>query len=117
MIQKYYDTYSAVSPENKYNHSSSGHAMTRFSYSCAQSSAREHKDKVPKSEKPRDTRRLDRFACDGWLHIVLAEGSYEVSVNMKHAVPHLAYVDISLPDHWKLYIEDHAKTETPGQVT
>lgn len=104
--------------ENKYNWNTYLECPTsRFSYSCAQSSEREHKDKIPKLEKTRDTRRIDRFPCNGWLHMILAEGSHEVSINMKHVMPHLPYVDTSLPERWKVYTKDHAKTETPGQVS
>ncbi|EIW59064.1 uncharacterized protein TRAVEDRAFT_19598 [Trametes versicolor FP-101664 SS1] len=49
-----------------------------FSYSCAQSESREHKAKVQKGEKARDSDRMDRFPCDGWLHLTTEAGGLPV---------------------------------------
>ncbi|TFY50628.1 hypothetical protein EVJ58_g10964, partial [Rhodofomes roseus] len=90
-------------------------ADTVYRFSCAQSSEREQKKKTPKTSKPRAARRMERFPCDGWLHVTVASGSTEMILSVKHAVQHLAYVGIDLPDHWKQYIEKHARNQTPGE--
>ncbi|PCH44631.1 hypothetical protein WOLCODRAFT_50308, partial [Wolfiporia cocos MD-104 SS10] len=59
--------------------------------------------------------RMDRFDCCGWLHIVLSCQPQEALIRLKHD-EHIAYTDIELPDHWKEYIKDHARTQTPGEV-
>ena len=85
-------------------------------FSCAQSMAREHKAKVPKGGKPRDARRMERFDCSGWLYIAVQAASDVMSIKISHKVDHLPYADISIPDRWKQYIEEHAGTETSGVV-
>ncbi|KAI0643906.1 hypothetical protein C8Q79DRAFT_161111 [Trametes meyenii] len=87
-----------------------------FMYSCCQSTAREKKPKVPKGEKARDTRRMQRFECDGWLHITVSPASDIVEVTLKHFEAHLPYDDIDLPDEWKRYIEKQGLTQTPGTI-
>ncbi|KAI0348907.1 hypothetical protein OH77DRAFT_1465898, partial [Trametes cingulata] len=87
-----------------------------FSFSCAQSVDREHKAKVPKGEKSRVTRRMDRFHCSGWMHLTLDQNSDVVGLSMKHAQEHVAYVDVELPEKWKDYIRQYARTLNPGKV-
>lgn len=72
--------------------------------------------KVPKGDKPRDARRMRRFECDGWLHITVLANSNVVDITCKHNLEHLPYVNIDLPDQWKDYIKENARTHTPGQV-
>ncbi len=48
---------------------------TEFAFSCAQSESREHKVKVPKGDKARTTRRMDRFSCAGWLYVMVKKDS------------------------------------------
>ncbi|KAI0074399.1 hypothetical protein K474DRAFT_1601490 [Panus rudis PR-1116 ss-1] len=59
---------------------------------------------------------MERFPCDGWLHITVALDSLEIAVTIKHDTPHMAYVNIALPEQWKLYIEQHTRSQTPGQI-
>ena len=91
---------------------------TVFTFSCAQSREREHKVKVPLAENAnaRARRRMARFDCDGWLHIVASDTSAQLDIKIKHDESHLYYADISLPPKWKEYIEEHARSLTPGQV-
>ncbi len=86
-------------------------------YSCAQSSEREQKAKKSRTDdRARDTRRMERFSCDGWLHLAVEPGSNVMEVTLKHHEVHKAYEDKRLPEKWKEYIEQHARTKTPGQV-
>ncbi|KAI0324368.1 hypothetical protein GY45DRAFT_1349448 [Cubamyces sp. BRFM 1775] len=39
-----------------------------------------------------------------------------MSIKISHKVGHLPYVDISIPDQWKQYIEEHASAKTSGAV-
>ncbi|KAI0826923.1 hypothetical protein BC628DRAFT_1495368 [Trametes gibbosa] len=65
-----------------------------FSYSCAQSESREHKPKVQKGDKGRDSDRMDRFPCDGWLHLTVSDKSDIIGVVLKHSEEHMGYLDI-----------------------
>ena len=88
-----------------------------FAYSCSQSTTREQKEKTSKpGKKARDARRMERFPCAGWLFISEQEDSDNVTVRIKHDCHHPAYIKIDLPDKWKEYIDEHARTQTPGQV-
>ncbi|EIW56575.1 uncharacterized protein TRAVEDRAFT_101164, partial [Trametes versicolor FP-101664 SS1] len=60
--------------------------------------------------------RMDRFPCDGWLHLTVSSASDEISVSMKHAEDHVAYTELALPEKWKAYIRENARRQTPGQV-
>lgn len=102
--------------ETKRDRKNQDHQATRFSYSCAQSTEREHKEKIPKTEGSRATRRMERFPCNGWLHLTITQHSSNVLIDFKHATSHTAYIDTSLPEKWKTYIQEHGKSETPGQV-
>lgn len=59
---------------------------------------------------------MSRFDCNGWLHITVSAKSDVVDIQCKHMLEHLPYVNIDLPDKWKAYIRDNARTQTPGQV-
>ncbi|RDX44376.1 hypothetical protein OH76DRAFT_1487106 [Lentinus brumalis] len=87
-----------------------------FAFSCAQSDSREHKAKVPKGDKARTTRRMDRFACCGWIYVMVKKDSHDVIIKVKHDSHHVAYLDLELPDRWKDYIKRQASTQTPGQI-
>ncbi|RPD53668.1 hypothetical protein L226DRAFT_517852 [Lentinus tigrinus ALCF2SS1-7] len=54
-----------------------------YSYSCAQSAERAHKEKIPKNERSRDTRRMPRFQCRGWLHLTILPESLVVEIAIK----------------------------------
>ena len=88
-----------------------------FGFSCSQSLDREHAEKAAKAGgKARVTRRMERFACGGWLCIYVKADSLDVTVKIKHDCAHKPYVDIELPAQWKTYIEEHARVQLPSQV-
>lgn len=60
---------------------------------------------------------MERFECNGWLHLAVSENSAMVDMKIRHDVDHIAYLDINLPEKWKDYIEAHARTQTPGEVS
>lgn len=60
---------------------------------------------------------MDRFACKGWLFIAATKASPEMSISIRHDIPHVAYVSTELPEQWKRYIEEHAVSRTPGDVS
>jgi hypothetical protein len=88
---------------------------TVYSFSCAQSDERKHKAKMPKG-KTRDTERMERFPCHGWLHITILD-SREMIIKIKHLCHHTSYFNIGLPDNWKSWIETNASQMLPGQVS
>ena len=93
---------------------------TVFTFSCAQSMERAHAEKVAREgldAKGRDRRRMNRFDCDGWLHIAVSDTSALMDIKIKHEESHIGYLDIELPKKWKEYIEAHARTQTPGEVS
>ncbi|OSC99965.1 hypothetical protein PYCCODRAFT_1342865, partial [Trametes coccinea BRFM310] len=61
--------------------------------------------------------RMERFPCSGWLHLTVSDVSEIAIISVKHKCDHVAYLNIDLPNHWKAYIEEHARTQTPGQVS
>ncbi|KAJ2970013.1 hypothetical protein NUW54_g12830 [Trametes sanguinea] len=88
-----------------------------YTFSCAQAEGREHKAKVPKADKKaRDTRRMDRFPCHGWLHLTVGQQSNVIGLSLRHSVEHVAYVDITLPEKWKQFIREQAQRLTPGKI-
>ena len=88
-----------------------------FRFSCAQSDSREHKVKVSKSgTTPRETRRMERFPCNGWFHISVHPESDVVGITIKHAMEHEGYRDEDLPEKWKEYIRENAGKMTAAQV-
>ncbi|KAI0650125.1 hypothetical protein C8Q79DRAFT_923509 [Trametes meyenii] len=87
------------------------------SYSCAQSASREQKAKVPRGEKSRASRRMERSECGGWLHITADAKSDVMTVCMKHGEQHKPYKDIGLPGKWKKLVRKYASALTPGKVT
>ena len=61
---------------------------------------------------------MSRFECDGWLHLtVVSNDSNTLEFSLKHKIDHIPYEDIELPEKWKTYIEENARTNTPGQVS
>lgn len=40
-----------------------------------------------------------------------------MDITVKHALDHVAYKDIYLPEKWKEYIRENARSQTPGQVS
>ncbi|EIW53150.1 uncharacterized protein TRAVEDRAFT_100951, partial [Trametes versicolor FP-101664 SS1] len=59
---------------------------------------------------------MDRFPCDGWLHLAVSPGSDVIGVSLAHAEEHVAYLNMELPERWKQYIRENARTQTPGQI-
>ena len=59
---------------------------------------------------------MDRYHCNGWLHLDVQEDSLVIIVRLKHQCSHPPYTDISLPLHWKKYVEDNLH-QTPGNVS
>ncbi|KAJ7245269.1 hypothetical protein C8J57DRAFT_1082436, partial [Mycena rebaudengoi] len=56
--------------------------------------------------KRRARMKMDRFACDGWLHITVNDEDLElVTVRMTHYRCHTPYVDISIPKEVKETVE------------
>ncbi|KAJ8469947.1 hypothetical protein ONZ51_g8667 [Trametes cubensis] len=90
-------------------------ADSMFLYSCAQSASRAKKGKDD-YEKTRDTQRMPRFQCDGWLHIAVSPNSDVMEISLKHRLEHVPYLDIELPEKWKTYIREHGRGQTPGQI-
>ncbi|KAI0642153.1 hypothetical protein C8Q79DRAFT_929170 [Trametes meyenii] len=86
------------------------------SYSCAQSASREQKAKVPRGEKSRASRRMERSECGGWLHVTAGAESDVMTVCMKHAEQHKPYKDIGLPGKWKKLVRKYASALTPGKI-
>ncbi|KAI0640722.1 hypothetical protein C8Q79DRAFT_1107119 [Trametes meyenii] len=86
------------------------------SYSCAQSASREQKAKVPRGEKGRASRRMERSECGGWLHITADAKSDVMTVCMKHGEQHKPYKDIGVPGKWKKLVRKYASALTPGKI-
>ncbi|KAI0643577.1 hypothetical protein C8Q79DRAFT_1012162 [Trametes meyenii] len=87
------------------------------SYSCAQSTSREQKAKVPRGDgKSRASCQMERSECGGWLHVTAGAESDVMTVCMKHAEQHKPYKDIGLPGKWKKLIRKYASTLTPGKI-
>ncbi|KAI0824110.1 hypothetical protein BC628DRAFT_442238 [Trametes gibbosa] len=61
-----------------------------IAYSCAQSADREKKAKVPKGTRHRDSRRMPRFQCRGWLHVTVSAMSNVMEILLRHEEDHLA---------------------------
>ncbi|CDO74382.1 hypothetical protein BN946_scf184816.g5 [Trametes cinnabarina] len=77
---------------------------------------RKHKEKIPRGIKPRDSRRGERFACGGWLHLVLSDKTDIIELRLSHGQAHLPYVDILLPEEWRAYIAANARDHMAGQI-
>ena len=71
---------------------------------------------APRVEGARDTVRMDRFDCKGFLYISATKTSPLMSITIRHDERHLAYSDSELPARWKAYIEEHALSRTAGEV-
>jgi hypothetical protein len=59
---------------------------------------------------------MERFDCEGWLHITASESLSYMDIKLKHLDTHPAYVEIGLSDNYKKYIEDNVNDMTPGEV-
>ncbi|KAI9059933.1 hypothetical protein FKP32DRAFT_1760738 [Trametes sanguinea] len=90
--------------------------LQTISFICAQSSQQKRKAKPPAHAKSRDTRRCEQFPCHGWLHIVISEKSDTVQLRLHHKTSHVPYVNVSLPEEWRKYIEANARDQTAGQI-
>ena len=64
-------------------------------------------------EKQRIAHRMERFDCHGRLHVALRNGIAVVEVT--HSQSHKSYMDISLPEKWRTFIENNHK-KGPVQV-
>jgi hypothetical protein len=60
---------------------------------------------------------MDRFPCKGTLTVTLTPGESKVQIHVRHEVEHVPYCDISIPEHWRKYIQEQCEIQTPGQVS
>ena len=60
-------------------------------------------------EKRRIARRMERFDCQGRLHIVVRHenGNAIAAVQITHRQSHKMYVNIDLPEKWHTFINDN----------
>ncbi len=72
---------------------------TTFMFHCAQIATRQKAaQKVPDQTKHRDKDAMDTFDCKGWLSITVSKNSDTVTVKLSHALGHVHYVPIDLPE-------------------
>ena len=55
----------------------------------------------------RDTRRMARFPCNGVLYVTAWNGYFDCA--LKHALKHVRYKDITIPEKWRQFIIDNHK--------
>ncbi|KAJ7500342.1 hypothetical protein B0H11DRAFT_1714850 [Mycena galericulata] len=58
---------------------------------------------------------MDRFPCQGYLYITVADGDETVGIRMTHFLTHCEYVDISMDEEIK-NIVDEMKNSTPSAI-
>lgn len=101
--------------QSKYIHRRTPSA--RYMYHCAQVETRQQKSKKGTTEgKPRDKDHMDRFECDGWLHITVFDDSNIALVKYKHKEDHIHYWSIEVPLDVKEYVENNPDLN-PTQVS
>jgi hypothetical protein len=59
---------------------------------------------------------MQRFTCRGMLKLGFWPNINYVLVKMQHATQHEPYINIQIPEKWKVFIEEKAKEMTVGQV-
>ncbi|KAJ7694761.1 hypothetical protein B0H17DRAFT_931407, partial [Mycena rosella] len=82
-------------------------SIITYTFYCAQLKGEEAKHvKVDDTKKQRAQMKVDRFVCDGWLHITINENDLNVAaVRMTHHRCHNPCVDISIPKSVKETVE------------
>ncbi|KAJ7800075.1 hypothetical protein B0H14DRAFT_2245354, partial [Mycena olivaceomarginata] len=78
-----------------------------YTFYCAQLKGEESKHTLADDPKKRRARmKMDRFECDGWLHITVNDNNLQLAtVRMTHHRCHTPYVDISIPQEVKQMVE------------
>lgn len=91
--------------------------VTRFSYNCAQLCTRQH---APKKHAPtgkhHDKDRMDSFECHGWVTMWVCAGSQILFVRFNHALDHVPYFCIDVPDDVRAYVKNNPRLR-PNQVS
>ncbi|KAJ7683354.1 hypothetical protein B0H17DRAFT_834078, partial [Mycena rosella] len=79
-----------------------------YTFYCAQLKGEETKNHLAADPKKRRARmKMDRFACDGWLHITVDDAEISVvTVRMTHHRCHTPYLDISISNEIKETVEN-----------
>lgn len=92
----------------KKTESRSSTAATTYTFFCAQNEKEETKTRLTDDLRKRRARmKMDRFPCNGYLHVTVNPNSPEiVRLRLQHHRAHCHYVDISLPDDIKKLVED-----------
>jgi hypothetical protein len=79
-------------------------------YSCSHNSDTQRKDQKGKDRgKHRDKLKMKSFACNGWLHVIVAEDSDCIRVKLSHDEAHVPFCTVSIPDDVKDFISANAK--------
>ncbi|KAL0562974.1 hypothetical protein V5O48_019104, partial [Marasmius crinis-equi] len=100
--------------QSKYVHKRTD--STRFIYHCCQNASRQHKpEKVPNPDDTRDKIQMDSFACRGWLHVTVFEGSNEAYIKLNHKDEHVSYWCIDVPTPVKEFVRQNASMR-PSQL-
>ncbi|KAF8912407.1 hypothetical protein CPB85DRAFT_1561485 [Mucidula mucida] len=90
--------------------------VTRFSYNCAQLCTRQH---APKKHAPtgkhHDKDRMDSFECHGWVTMWVCAGSQILFVRFNHALNHVPYFCIDVPDDVRTYVKNNPRLR-PNQL-
>ncbi|KAJ7104671.1 hypothetical protein C8R44DRAFT_551058, partial [Mycena epipterygia] len=78
-----------------------------YTFYCAQLKGEESKHTLVDDPKKRRARmKMDRFACDGWLHITINDDDLHLAtVRMTHYRCHTPYLDISISQDVKKTVE------------
>ncbi|KAJ7810343.1 hypothetical protein B0H13DRAFT_1667537, partial [Mycena leptocephala] len=97
-----------MSSYKKKTESRSSTAATTYTFFCAQNEKEETKMRLTDDLRKRRARmKMDRFPCNGYLHVTVNPNSPEiVRLRLQHHRAHCHYVDISLPDDIKKLVED-----------
>ncbi|KAG6917946.1 hypothetical protein DXG01_017130, partial [Tephrocybe rancida] len=74
--------------------------LMKYSYYCAQNEAEQSKPKLNENPSKRRARMcMQRFKCDGWLHVSVDENdSSQVIMRITHYENHIPYTDISVSE-------------------
>ncbi|KAJ7200340.1 hypothetical protein GGX14DRAFT_372334, partial [Mycena pura] len=87
--------------------SRSSTAATTYTFFCAQNEKEVTKTRLTDDLRKRRARmKMDRFACNGYLHVTVNPDIPEtIRLRVQHHRAHCHYVDISLPDDIKNLVE------------
>ncbi|KAJ7215799.1 hypothetical protein GGX14DRAFT_359361 [Mycena pura] len=101
-------------PKSKHGH------RTRYFCSQDETSKKTLKPSQNPTAKRRENPGMVRFPCHGRLTIISSRqkdsATRIVSVNLKHAVPHVAYYDVSLPAEAADIIRENMEWCTPSEL-